>query len=115
MKFLFAALMTFSSLSTFAAEVTITNWYLINSADSRDRAAEVCFMVKPAPTAPTHVQITVDQGTNSQGFYNTMIDQRGVTCLVVSTVRGSVLVVIPELKMETTKALLSQHADDSTL
>ena len=102
MKYLIGLMLLSSQV--FASEIIINSFYLLDrQSQGRDSTAEVCFSVRPAPTALTHVKVTVDKGTNAQGFYNTWIDERGSSCLVVSTLRGTVEVNIPSLGVATQK------------
>jgi hypothetical protein len=95
------ALLTMTTLS-FASNLTITNWYRLNTSTLDDSSAEVCFSVKPAPLKPTFVQIVIDSNSRFQGHYSTWISTTGNACQVVSTVRGRVEVNIPSLKLKAT-------------
>jgi hypothetical protein len=100
MKKIILATILLSSFSAFASELTILNWYKLDSRSIHDSAAEVCFSLSPKPTEPVFVEITVDAGTRVQGQYSTWIGPKGVTCHVVSTVRGRVEVNVPSLKLK---------------
>ena len=85
---------------SFAQTLTITNWYRPNTSSAQDYSAEVCFTLSPAPTSLTHVQVEVDKTNNRAGaIYNTLIGPQGRACLVVTSVRGTVEVSIPQKKL----------------
>lgn len=88
-----------------AADIKILSFYRLNRTDVRDLTAEVCYEVSPAPEKHAHVEITVDKGTNSEGFYEGLVGKRGKSCTVISTFRGRVEVAIEDEKKSVTKSL----------
>jgi hypothetical protein len=100
MKKIILVTILLSSFSAYTSELTILNWYRLDSRSTSNSAAEVCFSLTPKPTAPTFVEITVDAGTRVQGQYSTWIGPKGVACHVVSTVRGRVEVNVPSLQLK---------------
>jgi hypothetical protein len=93
------------STSAFAADLRINTFYRLDRQSHQDTAAEVCFSLKPAPSAPVYAQVTVDPGTRQQGYYSGWLDSRGSTCVVVSTLRGRVEVNIPSMNLNSNKEL----------
>ena len=100
MKKIILISMILSSVSAYSSTLDILGWYRLNSQNSNDSAAEVCFSLKPAPTAPVFAEIKVDAGTRVEGLYSAWIGPKGSTCHVVSTARGRVEVSIPSLKLK---------------
>ena len=99
MKLIVSAICLLFNISIFASEIRITFWDVLNISNDRDRAAEVCFKVIPAPTKLTHARITIDKNSRNEAYYNAFIDEKGSTCLVVSSVLGRVEIFIPELNL----------------
>ena len=90
---------------TFAQQLEITSWFRPNNSSNQDLAAEVCFSLTPAPQKLTHAVVKVDKTNRGAVIYNTFIGSEGKTCLVVTSVRGTVEVVIPQTKMVVNKSL----------
>lgn len=99
MKLFTIAALLLTSLAS-ASELKITSFYYLDNESRNDRAAEICFSVKPAPTSPIFANITIDKGTNSEGHYNTFVGPRGRACVVVATWRGTGEVSIPEEEVQ---------------
>ena len=100
MKKVLLATFMLSSFNAFSADLDILSWYRLNSQNTNDSAAEVCFSLTPKPKAPIFAEITVDSGTRAQALYSTWIGPKGSNCHVVSTSRGRVEVTIPSLKLK---------------
>jgi hypothetical protein len=95
-KFLLVAL-TFCALpwsiqSSFAEEIKITSFYLVNTTPgANDRAAEVCFKLTDSPL-PRLVKISADPNTNREGHYYVMVGSSSKACLSIVTLLGKVKV-----------------------
>ena len=100
MKKILLTSMLLSSFGAFTAELNILSWYRLNSQNTDDSAAEVCFSLSPKPTAPIFAEIVVDPGTRSEALYSSWIGPKGSTCHVLSTSRGRVEVNIPSLELK---------------
>lgn len=100
MKKLVLAAMVLSSINVFASDLNILSWYRLNSQNSSDSAAEVCFSLTPAPKTPVFAEVVVDPGTRAEALYSAWIGPKGSTCHVVSTARGRVEVSVPSLKIK---------------
>jgi hypothetical protein len=100
MKKILLASFLLTSFSAFTAELNILSWYRLNSQNTNDSAAEVCFSLTPKPKTPIFAEVTVDPGTRAQALYSTWIGPKGSTCHVVSTSRGRVEVNIPSLSLK---------------
>lgn len=87
-----------------ATEIKITAFYKLDAQNRQDRAADVCFSVSPAPSAPQFVQITADKGYNTEGIYSAFIGPKGKACAVIATFAGTVEVEIASAISERTSA-----------
>lgn len=75
---------------TYAGELKITRFVMLDPYTTRNTTAEVCVSITPAPEAPVLVQLTVDPGTRSKAYYTTWVDERGSNCHLVSSFRGRI-------------------------
>ena len=89
MKTLIATVLSFVSISAFAASVKITSFnYVRTSGDTfRSPLAELCGTVEGATSEITLVKVTVDP-KNKPAIYNTVVGPEGKFCLAVITYRG---------------------------
>lgn len=101
------ALLTFAcflmTFSVYAQTLEVTDWYRLNGAENRDRAAEVCFKLTPAPSSLQVIRVKSDYNTNNEGIYYTHIGPEGRACLVVATFSGRVQVEVPGNSLRTQK------------
>jgi hypothetical protein len=89
-------------------ELKITSFYRMDrNVQSMSTAHDVCFKVTPAPAAGKHYHatVTVDKGYRTEGVYETLVGPRGSACVVVSSFRGRVEVLVPELEKSAKKSL----------
>ena len=98
MKLIALASFLFCSIAG-AADLKITAFYKLDQDNLRDRAADVCFSLSPAPEAPLFATVTVDKGYNTQGTYSAWIGTSGKTCLIVATFANRVEVEVPSLSL----------------
>jgi arginine utilization protein RocB len=84
MKKLLATALLLSAMSTWAASVKITSYYMVNSMDY---LAELCGKVEGAATYPAFVNAIIDLRNNKGASYNTPTDENGNFCLAVITYR----------------------------
>jgi hypothetical protein len=96
---------TLLTTQVWASQLSINTFYRLNSQDTRDRAAEICFSLKPAPTSPQYAQIIIDKGSRYEGYYSAWVGPKGSVCHVVSTLGGRAEVSIPSLNIQTKSAL----------
>lgn len=95
----------FLSNISYGQQLEITSWFRPNAGSSKDLAAEVCFKVTPAPSSLTHVLVEVDKTSRGAVVYNTFVGPQGGACLVVTSVRGTVEVSIPQQNLVVTQKL----------
>ncbi|MCO4753779.1 MAG: hypothetical protein KC478_04825 [Bacteriovoracaceae bacterium] len=107
MKLIAMATLLMCSLAG-AAELKIDAFYYLDGDSRTDKAAEICFSLTPAPQNPVFAQVTIDKGSNTEGWYNAFIGPRGKTCVVVSTWRGLGEVTIPQAKLSVSKSASSK-------
>lgn len=89
MKKILGLVCLFASVSAFSATVKITSFNYIRTGNVQSPIAELCGAVEGVTSAPTFVQVTVDQKTTRPGHYNTHAGTNGKFCMTVVTYRGT--------------------------